>query len=335
MIGSTASHPLSAAPWWLPGGNTQTIWPALAAKRFEGAAPRFRRLRAASPDDDFLDFDFCDASAQASTLLVLFHGLEGSSSSHYAQAFAHVAHSQGMACVVPHFRGCSGEMNRAPRSYHCGDWQEIDWILRSLRAGFGQTAAPQKLIAVGVSLGGNALMRWAGQMGADAANVADAVCSISSPLDMASAGVAIDTGFNKAVYARMFLNSMKPNAAAKWAQHPGLFDLQRTNRATTLREFDDAYTSRVHGFADVDDYYARASAKPWLKQVSIPSLCINAVNDPFVPAHGLPMPADVSPHVSLWQPAHGGHVGFPTGSYPTEVMSLPRAVIAKLLAARP
>ncbi|RYY71741.1 MAG: alpha/beta hydrolase, partial [Comamonadaceae bacterium] len=208
------------APWWLPGGNLQTIWAALFARRTRAAPPRYRRERWTTPDGDFMDLDWVEGdTAPDAPLLVLFHGLEGSSRSHYAEAFADFAAAHGMRFVVPHFRGCSGEMNLAPRAYHSGDHEEIGWILARLR---GRQTGP--LLAAGVSLGGNALMRWAGEMEERAADVVDAVASVCSPLDLAAGGHAIGRGFNRLVYTTMFLRSMKPKALAKLAQHPGLFD---------------------------------------------------------------------------------------------------------------
>ncbi|MDP3707454.1 MAG: alpha/beta hydrolase [Polaromonas sp.] len=321
------------APWWLPGGNLQTIWAALRSKRYLGEAPSFRRERWVTPDDDFIDVDFArHASAAAAPLLAVFHGLEGSSASHYAEAFAGVARSRGWACAVPHFRGCSGELNRAPRAYHSGDFEEIDWILRRFRR---QHAGP--VMAVGVSLGGNALMRWAGELGAEAASVVTAVASVCSPLDLAASGLAIGRGFNRQVYTRMFLRTMVPKALQKLDQHPGLFDRQALLAASDLYAFDNIFTAPLHGFKDADDYWARASAKPHLHQVAVPALALNALNDPFVPAGSLPRAADVSPCVTLWQPAQGGHVGFPSApaggaTFPGNIRAMPEAVTAFLAA---
>ena len=195
------------APWWLPGGNVQTLWAALAARRHFGPAPSWQRRRWTTPDGDFIDLDFAQhASAPGAPLLVLFHGLEGSSASAYAQAFADFAAARGLAFVVPHFRGCSGELNLAPRAYHSGDFHEIDWVLRRLAAEHPQ----RPLLATGVSLGGNALLRWAGEMGTQAAPVVRAVAAVCSPLDLAAGGHAIGRGFNRQVYTRMFLRSMVP-----------------------------------------------------------------------------------------------------------------------------
>ena len=309
------------APRWLIGGNAQTIWPALFGRRRHGPAPVFRRERWTTPDADFIDIDWLGEDTNA-PLLVLFHGLEGSSASHYSQAFAHWARENGWRFAMPHFRGCSGEINLAPRAYHSGDFEEIGWILgcvRSTHAG--------RIAAVGVSLGGNALLRWAEEAGDSAARTVGAVAAISSPVDLAAGGHAIGSGFNRAVYTRMFLRTMKPKALRKLAQHPGLFDRDKLLAARTLYEFDDVFTAPLHGFRNTDDYWSRGSAKPHLARIRIPALVLNARNDPFVPAHSLPRAHEVGAHVTLWQPLHGGHVGFPGGRWPGHVLTLPEQVM--------
>lgn len=312
------------APIWLPGGNLQTIWAAVGSRRHLAAAPQFTRERWTAPDGDFIDVDHLQplpGTPPARHHLVLFHGLEGSSQSQYAQAFASVAQQRGWAYSVPHFRGCSGELNLAPRAYHSGDFEEIGWILQRLRQ-----RSPAPLRAVGISLGGNALLRWAQEAGHSAAATASAVAAVCSPIDLAAAGHAIDQGFNWLVYSRMFLRSMKPRALAKWQQHPGLFDRDRLAAARTLYEFDNVFTAPLHGYRDTPDYWARASAQPHLARIRIPALVLNTRNDPFVPAAALPRSGEVGPCVTLWQPAHGGHVGFPQGRPPGHVMHMPEAV---------
>jgi predicted alpha/beta-fold hydrolase len=187
------------------------------------------------------------------------------------------------------------------------------------------------IIAVGISLGGNALMRWAGEMGAEASRMVSAVASVCSPLDLTASGHAIGRGFNRQVYTRMFLRSMKPKALHKLAQHPGLFDARRLQAARDLYEFDDVFTAPLHGFKNTDDYWARASAKPHLPNIRIPALAVNARNDPFVPPSSLPRGGEVGSYVTLWQPAHGGHVGFAQGRMPGHVRVLPNEVGAWLL----
>ncbi len=315
------------APPWLPGGNLQTIWAATRSRRHLGTPPRFERERWATPDGDFIDVDhLAGAPADAKQHLVLFHGLEGSTQSQYAQAFGVVAQQRGWAYSVPHFRGCSGELNLAPRAYHSGDFEEIGWILRRVRE---RAHAP--LLVVGISLGGNALLRWAEESGDTAAATAAAVSAVCSPIDLAAAGHAIDRGFNWLVYSRMFLATMKPKALAKLRQHPGLFDPDRLAAARTLYEFDDIFTAPLHGYRDTPDYWRRASAKPHLAQIRIPALVLNARNDPFVPAASLPRAVD-SRFVTLWQPEQGGHVGFPHGGWPSNVLAMPGAVCGWLAA---
>jgi predicted alpha/beta-fold hydrolase len=316
------------APWWLPGGNLQTIWAATRSARYAAARPQFRRERWTTPDHDFVDVDWLTDDAVDSPgqrpLLVVFHGLEGSSASHYAEGFADVARARHWACAVPHFRGCSGEINLAPRAYHSGDFAEIDWMLRRFKK---QHTGP--VMAVGVSLGGNALMRWAGELEGAAGELVCSVSAVSSPLDLAASGKAIGEGFNRLVYTRMFLGSMVPKALQKLEQHPGLFSRQALLAARDLHAFDNIVTAPLHGFKDTDDYWARASAKPHLARIKVPALALNARNDPFVPAWSLPALCDVSQSVTLWQPDQGGHVGFPAvadRSLATHVCAMPFAV---------
>ncbi|MFM2073910.1 MAG: hypothetical protein RJB34_215 [Pseudomonadota bacterium] len=316
------------APWWLPGGHTQTIWSAkLARTHTPGRAPSWRRQRWNTPDGDFIDVDWLDHTfAESAPLVIHFHGLEGGSDSHYAQALASVAQASGWAMVVVHFRGCSGEINTAPRAYHSGDHEEIDWILHR----FAEQHPQRSRRAIGVSLGGNALMRWAGEHGVVAASVVDSVVSVCSPLDLTASGHAIGRGFNRWVYTPRFLKTMKPKAVQKWQQYPGLFNLEAALNANDLYGFDNVFTAPLHGFKDTDDYWSRAAAKPVLRHIGVAALVINAQNDPFVPADSLPQARDVSADVTLWQPMQGGHVGFTRRSLgwglPGDVRALPEAV---------
>lgn len=312
------------APWWLPGGHVQTIWSAkVADSHWPQAAPRWQRERWDTLDGDFIDIDHGPHTVDdQAPLVVMFHGLEGSTESHYVKAMATVAQQRGWAFALVHFRGCSGEINRAPRAYHSGDHEEIDAVLKR----FAQQHPQRSRRAVGISLGGNALMRWAGEHGGVAARVVDSVVSVCSPLDLTASGHAIGRGFNRWVYTPRFLRTMKPKAVQKWQQFPGLFDLEAALRAKDLFEFDNVFTAPLHGFKDTDDYWTRASAKPVMRHIGLPALTINALNDPFVPASSLPQVGDVSPEVTLWQPPQGGHVGFARGAWPGDVRALPEAV---------
>ncbi len=306
------------APRWLPGGHLQTIYPAKCIVKPRVA---YRRERWNAPDGDFIDIDFVDG-APGTPLLVLFHGLEGSSDSHYARSLmSHIA-ALGWSGAVPHFRGCSGEQNHAPRFYHSGDAEEIDWILHRFAANrkHGQT---RKLYAVGVSLGGNALLRWLGEA-QHQADIVDAACAISAPLDLASGGRALSRGINM-VYTKAFLRTLKPKCLKKLSQFPGLFARETMMQARNLYEFDNIVTAPLHGYRNTDDYWDRASAKHVLHDITVPTLVLNAQNDPFLPAQHLP--AAASPRVTLEYPSEGGHVGFAVGSFPGSTAWLPERII--------
>lgn len=314
------------APAWMPGGHLQTIWPALFSTAGDKATLRFERQRLTSPDGDFVDADWLrvaegQADAAKRPLLLLFHGLEGSSQSHYARAFAAYAQRRQWDYVVPHFRGCSGELNLAPRAYHSGDYEEIGWILTQLTQG---RTGP--VYAVGVSLGGNALLRWSQEAGDTAGRTVAAVAAISAPLDLALSGAHIDSGLNRQIYVRNFLSTMQPRARQKHAQYPGLFDMQAVAKARSLYEFDNAFTAPLHGFRNTDDYYQRASSVRAMYSIRLPALVINAMNDPFVPPTALPTHRQVPSHVQLFQPSTGGHVGFAAGRIPGHVHALPEMV---------
>ncbi len=322
----------------------QTIYASALMPR---ARVAYRRERWDTPDGDFIDLDWVENKHSGSRignyeresrekqletrnpeletrrpLVVLFHGLEGSSRSHYALALMAALGERGMRGVVVHFRGCSGEANRLPRAYHSGDAQEIDWILRRLRAQYA--GAP--LFAIGVSLGGNALLKWQGDNGESAARIVDAAVGISVPLDLMATGNALGQGFNL-VYTRNFLATLRAMSLAKLARFPGLFDANAIRASRTLREFDDLVTAPLHGFKDAYDYWTRASSKPGLKNIRVPTLILNARNDPLVPAWALPGAGEVSAAVTLEQPEQGGHAGFVSGRFPGTLDWLPARVL--------
>ncbi|MCE4060701.1 alpha/beta fold hydrolase [Pandoraea sputorum] len=317
-------------PRWLPDGHSQTIYPALLGRR---PSVEFRRETWDTPDGDFVDVDWLVAppASQKSPpapdglvetpLLVLFHGLEGGSGSHYARTLMREVQAQGWRGVIPHFRSCSGRMNRGPRFYHSGDSTEIDWMLQRLRA---HTSGP--IFAAGVSLGGNVLLRWLGEREGHATQVVSAACAISAPLDLRAGGLALSHGFNM-VYTRNFLGTLKKKALAKLDQYPGLYDRDLMMAARDLGEFDHVVTAPLHGYHSAFDYYTRASSKPILPAIEVPTLVINARNDPFQPASALPGEGDVGRFVQLLQPAHGGHVGFMSGPFPGGLTWMPHTVV--------
>ena len=334
------------APWWLPGGHLQTIFPVAR----KAPLPAYRRERWDTPDGDFIELDWVDPAGPASAapmriappqpavpqadpaplsvplfipLFILFHGLEGSSRSHYARSLMQAAAARGWRGVVPHFRGCTGTPNRLPRAYHSGDSDEIDWILRRLQ----QVAGGAPVFAAGVSLGGNALLKWLGERGSAAQLVVHAAAAICAPLDLTLSGHALGEGFNR-VYTRHFLATLRAKALAKCERHPGRFDAARIAGARSLAEFDDAYTAPAHGFAGVEDYWRRASARPWLGGIEVPTLVLNAANDPFVPARALPDVQSLPPAVHFDCPDEGGHVGFLGGAWPGNQDWLAERVLA-------
>ena len=308
------------APRWLAGGHAQTIW----AYRLLRAPVPLRRERVDTPDGDFWDFDWLDAPAAPSNpLVVLFHGLEGGSASHYARALLAALARRGWRGIVPHFRGCGGEPNRLPRAYHSGDHAEIAAMLAAIRKRIPPAA---RLYAVGVSLGGSALLNWLGRERGDAARTLTAAAAVSTPLDLMAAGIAIDQGLNR-IYAKHFLATLKPKALAIAARFPGLLDVVQVRRARTLWDFDDVVTAPLHGFAGTRDYWMRASSKRWLGGIEVPTLVINARNDPFIPARSLPTSREVSRFVALEQPRQGGHAGFARGPFPGNVDWLPARLL--------
>ncbi len=308
------------SPAWLRGGHAQTIWPYLLPR----PAVRFRRERIETTDGDFWDFDWLDApEAPRAPLVALFHGLEGSSDSHYARALMALLAERRLRGVVAHYRGCSGELNRRPRAYHSGDHEELDAMLGAIRE---RIPASTPIYAVGVSVGGSVLINWLGRQSGAAARFISAAAAVSTPLDLEAAGIAIAKGLNR-VYTRNFLSTLKPKSLAMARRFPGLLDDARIRRARTLRAFDDAVTSLLHGFVDATDYWRRASSKPWLASVAVPTLVLNAKNDPFVPRETLPRQGEVSGDVLLVQPEHGGHAGFLTGSFPGRLDWMPRRLL--------
>ena len=330
MNDAIAPHPPYRAPRWLAGGHAQTIYPFFLAR----PEVRYRRERVEAPDGDFWDLDWLDppplaapsADCPPAPTVVLFHGLEGGSGSHYARALMAHAGELGWRGVVPHFRGCGGEPNRQPRAYHSGDHEEIGVMLAAIRARIAAGGADTPLYAVGVSLGGSALVNWIGRAGRDAASMLTAAAAVSTPLDLTQAGIAIDQGLNR-IYAWHFLWTLLPKSLALAERFPGLLDRDRVRRVRSMHDFDDIVTAPLHGFENTADYWRRGSSKPWLRQVAVPTLVLNARNDPFVPAVSLPGAGEVSADVLLEQPAEGGHAGFPTAPFPGNVRWLSRRLV--------
>ncbi|RCS56730.1 YheT family hydrolase [Parvibium lacunae] len=312
-------------PAWLPGGHAQTIYAALWAPRPTVA---YQRVRWELPDGDFIDVDQLPEPATTATtaattrpLVVLFHGLEGSSKSHYARALMAVLAQAEWGGWVIHFRGCSGELNRLPRAYHSGDSDEIANLLARVRQ-----AQPQRpIFAVGVSLGGNALLKTLGERPLEHAWLRGAA-AVSAPVDLQAGAEALAHGINR-LYTRNFLQTLKAKTRAKLAHYPGLVDAEALAACRNFHDFDALVTAPLHGFRDAYHYWQSSASKPWLHAIRCPTLVLNARNDSFLPAHHLPLADAVSPQVWLEQPAHGGHVGFVAGAYPGHLQWLPQRLL--------
>ena len=320
----SAPSGLYQPPHWLRGGHMQTIWPATFAPQPSVA---YRRERWETPDGDFIDVDLLadGARSRSTPFVVLFHGLEGNSHSHYALSLMRAVRAAGWRGAVAHFRGCSGEVNRLPRAYHSGDSAEIDWILRRFAATCSRGAP---LFAVGGSIGGNALLKWLGERGGDADFIQSAV-AVSPPQDLAAAALALSHGFNR-VYMENFLTTLRRKSLKQLELYPGLFDRERMLAARNFFEFDNIVTAPLHGFADCHDYWRRSSCKPLLGAIRVPTLILHAVNDPFLPPAALASQAEVSSQVRLEYSREGGHVGFLTGAPPGRLDWLPSRILEHL-----
>jgi len=254
-----------------------------------------------------------DAAGDAPHLVIL-HGLEGTARSHYARGLFLEAASRGWAADLLLFRGCGGELNRAPRFYHSGETGDLDAVARKLLS--ANRRAP--FLFAGVSLGGNVLLKWLGELGQSIDRRIVAAAAVSVPFDLARAARYIDRGFSR-VYQRHFLRSLRRKALAKLDVYPDLASRERIESARTLFEFDDAVTAPVHGFAGADDYYARSSSIRFLPSLRVRTLLLSAIDDPFLPAEVLDEVRRVAagnPKIEIEFLPKGGHVGFVSGQNP-------------------
>jgi predicted alpha/beta-fold hydrolase len=283
--------------------HAQTVWgPFMRRERVVS-----RRERVVTPDGDFVDLDWLDArSASDAPLLLVLHGLEGSFRSHYVRGLLALARQARWAAVALNFRSCSGEPNRLPRFYHSGDTDDLDLIVRLLV----ERNPHARIGAVGISLGGNVLLKWLGEQAEATPKQIAAAVAISTPYDLERCARVLDQGFAKLTYTASFMRSFKLKLRLKAQRFPNLVDVPTALRARTFAQYDRAVTAPLHGFADERDYWRRASCRPYLMTVRRPTLLISAVDDPFVPPDALPEPAELSPSVVAEFTAGGGHVGF-------------------------
>ena len=292
------------APWWLKSAHLQTIFATLFRHR---PALALRRERIELDDGDFLDLDW-GPRAHGPVVLVL-HGLEGSSDSPYASGMLEIAHAHGWRGVVMHFRGCSGEPNRLPRSYHSGDTGDLADVVRHLRAS-GDVPA---LAAVGYSLGGNVLLKWLGERGTGAPLAA--AVAVSVPYTLSLTADRLTRGLSR-IYQRRLIGDLCAKLRRKFADGASPIDLERAHGSRNFWEFDDRVTAPLHGFKDVHEYYSRSSSRQYLRDIGVPTLMLHAEDDPFTTPDGLPSRDELSPSIALEISARGGHVGFVHGSLP-------------------
>jgi predicted alpha/beta-fold hydrolase len=300
MMAASAFRPA----WWLPGPHLQTIYPSLLRRRRH---PELTRERIDLPDGDFVDLDWTRGDGRA--LVLVLHGLEGSLESHYTGGILTALRAAGYRAVLMYFRGCSGEPNRLPRSYHSGDTADLRHVLARLAARGNR----EPLAVVGYSLGGNVLLKALGER-AGMESVRTAV-AVSVPFNLDRAAQRLEQGFSR-VYQRYLLNKLRRSYRAKLSVHPMPVPDERLDALDTFRQFDDAVTAPLHGFRGVDDYYARASSRQYLRAIETPTLIVHAVDDPFVPADAIPTENELGPGVTLELSLHGGHVGFVAGALP-------------------
>ena len=296
--------PADFAPaWWLPGPHLQTVWPVLLRPT---RAVSLTRERLELPDGDFIDIDW---AGDAGPIVVILHGLQGSSRSPHVQRLLRTLARRGWRGAVMHFRGCGGEANRLPRTYHSGETSDIGYFLRCLRE--RHPATP--VAAVGYSLGGNVLLKWLAERGAGAD--LSAAVAVSVPFLLARAADRLDRGASR-MYRRHFIADLHRTVTAKFRHRPGPLDLDAMRRARTFRGFDDRVTAPLHGFRDAAHYYDEASCRQYLRGVARPTLILHALDDPFMTADVVPRRDELSPSIRLELSAAGGHVGFVEGSTP-------------------
>lgn len=299
--------------WWLKNAHLQTIFPAFFRRR--RPPETLRRERLSTPDKDFIDIDHCGEAGQP--IVILLHGLTGSSESGYINGLQHTLAKLGLRTVAMNFRGCSGESNRLARCYHSGETEDIHFLYQTLRKREPETP----IAAIGFSLGGNVLLKWLGEQG-DRLDLFAAI-AVSVPLVLNICASKLDNGFSK-IYRKSLLNELKQYVRLKLRHLERLGIEEEAEKIRQLGDlaginsfwqYDDVVVAKLHGYRDVHDYYQRSSSRQFLKSITIPTLVIQAADDPFMTVEVLPEEHELSPTVHLEIAQSGGHVGFVTGAY--------------------
>ena len=294
--------------WWLRNSHLQTIWPAVCRRSIKDLPLERERLEL--PDGDFIDLDWVGSKDKLGPIVMVLHGLEGSIDSHYARGLLKKVTSEGWRGVFMHFRGCSGEPNRLPRGYHSGETGDIDYVTRLLL----ERENNLHMAAIGISLGGNVLLKWMGETGAK--NPLKAAIAVSVPFELQKAASRIQKGFSK-FYQWYFIKCLRERLTHKFLNQPASpWDATVFNQINTMYEFDDKITAPLHGFSGVDDYYLTASSRQFLSKIRVPTLILHSKDDPFMTEDVIPEPHELSPNVVLEVSEGGGHVGFVGGRYP-------------------
>ena len=280
------------------------MWPVFFRRHLR---PRVRRERLELPDGDFVDLDW--TLNDSGPIVIIFHGLEGSSRSHYARAMLDLLPRHGYRAVVMHFRGCSGEPNRLARAYHSGDTGDIDFLVRAIKAREPNTA----LAAIGYSLGGNALLKWLSEQG-DMAPIRCAV-AVSVPFLLHESTAHMNKGFAR-IYQWHLLKSLKRSVLRKSEKHVTSVSLEALRKMKSFYDFDDQVTAPLHGFTGAMHYYTSCSSRQYLQHIHTRTLIVHALDDPFMHAQVIPQAHELSAAIEWDLHSHGGHVGFVGGPLP-------------------
>jgi predicted alpha/beta-fold hydrolase len=296
--------------WWLRNPHLQTLWGKFLRR---GLSQQTSVERLETADGDFVDLHHFNIGDRR-PILFLLHGLEGGIDSHYIQGFLGEAGARDWQVSVMIFRSCGDDRNRTRRLYHSGETTDMALALEHLERRFPSSP----LVLAGVSLGGNVLLKYLGETGKGLSRRIAGAAAISVPFDLARSSRHIDRGFSR-VYQHAFMKSLRKKAIEKIEEFPDIADAERVRSARTMFAFDDSFTAPVHGFRDAMHYYTESSSIRWLGSISIRTLLLSAVDDPFLPAQVLASVREIAASNSCLEldfPAHGGHVGFVGGVNP-------------------
>jgi predicted alpha/beta-fold hydrolase len=290
--------------WWLPGPHLQTLWPSLC--RRNPAKLNLKRERVELPDGDFLDLDWIGTEGP---IVMILHGLEGSVYSPYAQGMLQTFEQKGWRGLFMHFRGCSGEPNRLPRSYHSGETTDLAFIVEHIRR--RERGVP--IAAIGFSLGGNVLLKWLGETGA--ANPLVAAIAVSVPFELKKTIKRVQQGFSR-IYQWHLLYCLRKRLTEKFKSYPAPLDIPEMSAIRSISDFDEKITVPLHGFRDTEEYYQVSSSRQYLSKIKVPTLLLQAEDDPFMTMDAIPELSELSDQVTLQVTKSGGHVGFVSGWVP-------------------